>query len=221
MARALTHSQLPVTLIGGGQVTPQDMADALAIGPFLVAADGGADRALALGAVPDLVIGDLDSLGPDARAQIPPDRLHRIAEQDTTDFEKCLSRIQAPLVLGIGFGGGRLDHQLAVLNVISRRRIPPVVLLGEVDICFASPPLLALDLEPGSRVSLFPMGPCTGRSQGLRWPINGLAFAPDGFAGTSNQVVGPVELEIDGPMLVILPRQALRRVVEWMINPAQ
>ena len=39
--------------------------------------------------------------GDAARAAIPAERLHRIAEQDSTDFEKCLRNIRAPLVVGI------------------------------------------------------------------------------------------------------------------------
>ena len=53
----------------------------------------------------------------------------------------------------------------------------------------------------------------TGRSQGLRWPIDGLDFAPSGRIGTSNEVTGPVVLVFDGPgMLVITPREALEQV---------
>ena len=50
------------------------------------------------------------------------------------------------------------------------------------------------------------MGPVKGTSTGLRWPIDGLDFAPDGMIGTSNEVTGPLHLTCDAPrMLVILP----------------
>ncbi len=209
MNEPLLRADRPVTLIGGGAVAPEDLLEAMALAPQLVAADGGADRALAMGAMPDLVIGDLDSISEGARAQIPADRLHQIAEQDSTDFEKCLTRIAAPLVIAVGFGGGRLDHQLAVLHAMSRTTQPPVLLLGGEDICFLAPPRLALDLAAGTRVSLFPMGAARGRSRGLKWPINGIEFAPDQRVGTSNITTGPVDLEIAGPMLVILPRTLL------------
>jgi thiamine pyrophosphokinase len=41
-------------------------------------------------APPEAVIGDFDSIRPAARTALPPDRLHPIAEQDTTDFDKAL-----------------------------------------------------------------------------------------------------------------------------------
>ena len=47
--------------------------------------------------------------------------LHRIAEQETTDFDKVLRSVAAPLAIAVGFSGGRLDHELAVLNCLLTR----------------------------------------------------------------------------------------------------
>ena len=47
-------------------------------------------------------------------------------------------------------------------------------------------PALSLALSPGDPLSLFPMAAVTGTSIGLEWPINGLAFAPDGFYRTGD-----------------------------------
>lgn len=208
-----------VTLIGGGAVTPGDMAEALALAPVLVAADGGADAALALGQRPDLAIGDFDSISDDARAALGPDRLCHVAEQDSTDFAKALSRITADFVIAIGFSGRRLDHTLAALNVMVRHPAPPCVLLAAEDVAFLAPPQLTLPLTAGTRVSLFPMGPASGESTGLYWPVNGIGFAPEGRIGTSNEATGPVHLRIDGPMLVMLPRDCLALAVAAITVP--
>jgi len=196
-----------VTLIGGGEVTADDLAQALALAPAVVAADSGADRALAAGILPQAVMGDLDSISDAGRAAIPPDRLHRIAEQETTDFEKALSRIAAPFVMGVGFSGPRADHLLAALTTLVRLRRPPCLLLAGEDVVFAAPPVLRLDLPPGTRLSLYPLGQVTGTSRGLRWPIDGLTLDPARRVGTSNQTTGAVELVLDGPCIVILPRE--------------
>ncbi|UYV37753.1 hypothetical protein N4R57_01135 [Rhodobacteraceae bacterium D3-12] len=74
--------------------------------PRIVAADGAAQEVLRHGFMPEAVIGDFDSLSEASKRRISQDRLHEISEQDSTDFEKCLSRIEAPLVLGVGFEGG-------------------------------------------------------------------------------------------------------------------
>lgn len=197
-----------VTLVGGGPVARGDLAAALSRAPRLAAADSGADRALALGLQPDVVIGDLDSLSPSGRATLGPRVLH-VAEQDSTDFEKCLTRIQAPLVLAVGFTGGRLDHALAVMNALARLPGRRCVLLGDADAVVLCPPEIALDLLPGTRVSLFPMAEVTGRSIGLAWPVDGLTFSPGGTIGTSNRATGPVRLVMDGPgMLLMVPPAA-------------
>ena len=44
--------------------------------------------------------------------------VHAVGEQETTDLEKCLYSVEAPLFLGVGFLGGRVDHQLAAMNAL-------------------------------------------------------------------------------------------------------
>lgn len=192
---------------------------ALSRAPFLVAADGGADRALTAGHMPEAVIGDFDSLSTDARRRIPLSRQHVIGEQETTDFDKALRSIAAPFVLALGFAGARIDHGLAVFNALVRHWDRPCIVLGPKDVVFACPPLTMLRLKVGDRLSLFPMGQVTGESLGLRWPIQGLSFAPDGMIGTSNVVSEPeVTLRFDGPgMLAILPRARLDAVLSGLV----
>ena len=202
-------SRQPVTLIGGAPLDSDDLSQALALAPVVAAADGGADTALANGLVPQAVWGDFDSISARARAEIPSGNLYPVTEQDSTDFEKCLSRIDAPLVIAVGFAGARHDHFLAALSTLSRRIGPPCILIAAEDVITLCPPEIALDLPPGTRLSLFPMGPASGYAQGLKWPIDGLHFAPDARIGTSNAATGPVLLQTEGPMLLILPRANL------------
>ena len=209
----------PVTLIGGAEVEGDDLDLALARAPNLVAADSGADRALALGHSPEAVIGDLDSLTDKGRAAIPDDRLHLISEQDSTDFEKALREISAPLVIGLGFMGGRMDHQMAVFNALVQFPKQRCLLLGSRDVVFLCPPSFRLDLEEGTTVSLFPLGAVEGVSDGLLWPIGGLYFAPDGRVGTSNIATGTIDVAFTAPkMLMMLPRACFGDVAEALLN---
>ena len=203
-----------VTLAGGGPFGKAALSRALRFAPVIVGADGGADRLLQLNAVPQVVIGDLDSISETARLTLA-DRLFPIAEQETTDFDKALRSIKAPFVLGLGFAGARLDHGLAVLNALVRQPDRRCLILGPKDVTFLAPRALTLHLPIGSRLSLFPMGAVTGRSTGLRWPINGLKFAPDGTIGTSNEVSSKqVQLSFDADkMLVTVPLRALAAVL--------
>jgi thiamine pyrophosphokinase len=214
-APVLHRARGPVTLVGGGPIAPGQLAAALALAPEAVAADGGGDHALPGGREFAAVIGDMDSLrGLDAlRARGVP--VHHLPEQETTDLEKCLYSVEAPLFVGLGFLHGRLDHHLAAMNALVRRRARPTILLGGEDLCFLCPRELALDLPAGARVSLFPMAPVAGRvSEGLLWPVAGIAFAPDGRIGTSNEALGGrMRIGFDAPgMLVILPAALLGAV---------
>lgn len=219
---AIVQSSGGVTLVGGAPVSQASVHKSLTIAPRLVAADGGADRVLALGLMPEAVIGDMDSLSAAGRAALGPARLHQLAEQDTTDFDKAIRSIHAPFILALGFSGARIDHGLAAFNALVRHPERRVIVLGGRDLVFLAPPALRLSLPVGSRLSLFPMGPVTGRSEGLRWPIDGLAFAPDGRIGTSNAVSAPeVRLSFDAPrMLVILPRERLGAVIAGLAPDA-
>lgn len=201
-----------VTLLGGGDVSAQDLAQSLALAPVLMAADGGADAALGLGHMPDAVVGDFDSLSPLARASIPLDRQFPVEEQELTDFGKCLSRLQAPFVLGLGLTGPRLDHFLAVLSQLAHAPMPCLV-LGPDEVIFRCPAQLDLALAPGLRVSLWPLAPVRAWSAGLQWPLSGLDLRPEGRIGTSNRALGPVSLRAEGPLLVLLPREALGAVL--------
>lgn len=214
MSADIVQSYNPVTLLGAGEVAADDLHAALALAPVLVAADGGANIAQDHGLMPDRVIGDLDSIRPALRAALPPERVLHVPEQDTTDFEKCLMRIDAPFILGVGFTGARVDHLLAVWNALVRHPRRRCLILGPEDVAFAAPRHLRLDLAPGTRVSLFPMARVGGTSLGLRWPIDGLNLAPDGRVGTSNVATGPVDLRFhDDGMLVIVPRDALTAAI--------
>lgn len=214
----IVSSDAPVTVVGGAGLDRSDLNTALRLAPTLVAVDGGADAVLIAGMTPVAVIGDMDSLGPIASARLA-DRLHRISEQESTDFDKALRHVTAPLVLALGVTGGRFDHELAMVHVLLCHPDRRCIAIGAQSITFLCPPDLSLDLAPGTVLSLFPMAPVGTRSKGLRWPTDGLRFAPDGRIGTSNEVTGPVRLTPDGPyMLVILPKDTLDVVVKALLD---
>lgn len=217
--RMIVRSDEPIGLFGGGYIGSADTDLVLNRVSQVVAADGGASVLIDSGHMPEAVIGDLDSLSPQHRAQIPADRLFHITEQDSTDFEKALRSIHSPLILGAGFLGGRMDHQLAVLSGLLQFQDRPCILLGAQEVIFHAPPRIAFAVDPGETVSLFPLLPVTGRSKGLEWPIDGLQLAPGARVGTSNRAVSDIVLEVDGPgLLVIAPRIALDQVMQAFLS---
>ena len=203
-----------MTLLGGGFARETDLAKALDIAPTLVCADGGGNRALDWGHHPAGIVGDLDSVDV-ARMRGAGVPLWFVDDQNTTDLEKCLAVLSAPLVIGVGFLGGRFDHSLAAMNVLCRHPERAVVLVGVEDVVFRLPASLSLELVKGTRVSLFPMNDVQASSSGLLWPIEGLKFSPTTQIGCSNAALGgSVGLEVTrGDMICVLPRDQLGAVV--------
>jgi thiamine pyrophosphokinase len=221
MNQVIVQSFEGITLVGGGPVSKAALAISRRFAPRVVAADGGADHCLRNGLLPEAVIGDFDSISAQAQALIPSDRLHRVDDQETTDFDKALGLIAAPFVLALGFVGARVDHGLAVFNALVRHADRPCIVIGPRDVVFHAPPRTRLQMRVGDRLSLFPMAPVTGHSTGLHWPIDRIALAPAGRIGTSNRVsLSQVDLEFDGPgMLVILPRARLAQAITALHGP--
>lgn len=79
---------------------------------FVICADGGYDRALSLGILPDLVIGDMDSV----TAELPDSCIRLPREKDVTDAEAAISEAVSrgfTAVDMIGALGTRMDHAMA------------------------------------------------------------------------------------------------------------
>lgn len=206
-----------ICLIGGGAVDFEAVQDLVARGAILVAADGGADHARALGLRPVAVIGDMDSISPETRDQFG-DLLHHIPEQDSTDFEKSLRVLDVAGIIGFGFLGPRADHGLAAMQALARHQGAPVILQSAQDVVFHLPAHreMAFELPPETRVSLFPFASVACAAEGLRWPLDGLTFDPMGQIGTSNKATGgALRLMAKGAgLLAILPARHRDQVLQ-------
>ncbi len=219
MNRHIVASFDPITLIGGGDADFEQLADARSIAPVCVAADRGAEFARRANVPLRAVIGDMDSISADTLSQIPPDRQIRISEQETTDFDKALRHIDAPLVIGVGFLGGRLDHQLAALHILAVHAHRPCILIAQTEILFIAPPAITVPTTAGDVISIMPLAPVAGRSTGLEWPIDGIKFDPLSRIGTSNRATGAFTLEMSEPHAVlILPRRFIQPVAQALVS---
>ena len=206
-----------VTLVGGGALDAQMLAEATRLAPVLVAADGAADRLRALGMDPALIVGDMDSL--QDRASWDPEKVLALEEQDSTDFEKCLYSTSAPGYVAAGFTGRRVDHMLAAFHALLRYPDKRVVLLGEEEVIASLPAARTFDIsvDPGAVVSIYPLLPVKGtHSRGLKWSVEGLEMAPGRQIGTSNEAVEDnISIGFDGPgAILMLERRYLGALFE-------
>ena len=208
----------PLLIVGGGEVEPDMLAALAARVVGLVGADRGGDIIMAAGLVPDAVIGDMDSVAD--RTGFPErTRIIALAEQQTTDFEKCLYCTSAPVTLALGMTGGRFDHTLAALHAVARhagdRRI---VLVDGHDLAMGVTGSIRLAVGEGARVSIYPLGRTRfAGSEGLLYPLTELEMAQGEAIGTSNRAVADtIAIEAEpgwDPWLLILDRGLLDVVI--------
>lgn len=210
MLEIIVRSPSPIVLLGGAQIAPEVLNILQSYTTTFVAADGGAAHLLKTGLKPQAIIGDMDSVSAVVR-QAFGDVFHPFDDQNTTDFQKAMQRIESPVILSVGFLGGRLDHTLSVLNTIARDALINVILVSEDDVCFlARPKATRLSLPIATRIGLLPLGDVRITTHGLRWDIDDAVMALDGFISTSNETAqNDVTIQATGKLLITLPLSAL------------
>jgi len=215
MTSDIVQTDQSVTLVGAGPINMELLEIALTFAPFLVAVDGGAEMVRKCGKRANLLIGDLDSVSTSTRALYPSHETVHIAEQETTDLDKALSYIQAPLMVGLGFLGGRSDHHLSALRSVGLQSGGSTILLSDEDAVFRAPADLSLPLKRGTRVSIFPVGAAVVSAQGLAWPLANAHMSLDALVSQSNQMAShQLDLQTSGHVLIVVPRAFLPAIVK-------
>lgn len=187
----MSSIQTGLVITGGRGPTLNRVEPWLRTTDLIAAADSGLLCANAWGVRPDLIVGDFDSLEPmSALDRYDQATIHRFPpDKDETDTEIAIRLLRdrgAQRILIAGGGGGRLDHLLGIVSLFDRTPAPDAwmtdcavveLVVGEYHRCGV----------PGRTVSLFPVGtePCRMRSNGLKWPLDGLDWKR-GAIGVSN-----------------------------------
>lgn len=181
----------PALLVVGGDGPPFS-----SIGPllpkygFVCAADSGYDLARSWGLVPDLIVGDMDSIRDPASLPAGVETLVFPRDKDDTDTELGLTILRkrgyGPIAIA-GGGGGRLDHLLAIRAAFERPGGPDEWLTGS-DYVVRISEAGEFSARPGAIVSVFPLsGGASGMgSVGLKWPLEGLSWDASRY-GVSNE----------------------------------
>ena len=186
----------------------------------IIAADGGANRLYDKNKMPDAIIGDLDSL--ENRGDFGPDtKIIHFKEQETTDFEKCLYCVDAPIFLAMGFTGKRLDHTLDNTHTITKlHKTKNVLLIANHDISFVWQGKFISPVAKQTTVSVFPLMPIEfSHSEGLMFGLDHLKMEIGQFVGTSNRTINtdfsivPTDAHSDTPYLITLSSEELYELV--------
>ncbi len=188
-----------VIFVNGVISDPAKLAGRLYADDYLVAADGGAEHALAMGRVPRVVVGDLDSLSPSLRATLVAQGVeleqHPTAKNET-DLELAILRAirdGADEILLVGALGGRLDQSLANVLLMAQRPWPAKLQLLDADQLASivrGGETLTLEAAPGSLVSLLPLSAeVTGITYtGMLYPLDNATLTLGSTRGVSNEV---------------------------------
>ncbi len=222
---ATTHT----LVIADGDVDASLLAE-LAAGPErprLVAADGGAAHVLAAGLVPDVVVGDFDSLSAADRHRLESLGVElRVAapDKDESDMELCLlaalegGSTHVTIVGALGLV--RPEHSVANLLLLADSRLDgvDVVIAGRGSRVFRTgtvdgPGAATVEGEPGDFVSLFGLDTAVEgvTTAGLRFALVDEALPIGPSRGLSNELIAERARVTTrrGRLLVIHTRRAM------------
>ena len=216
--------------------SPRDTAAGSGMSPSLVvAADGGAEHCLALGLEPDVLVGDLDSITPEALGRLRERGIElRQAprDKDESDMELCLllarERGMARVTVLGGLGLLRPEHSIANLLLLADPRFDAmaVVLAGHGARTWrigtsSGPGEAQLSGRPGDYVSLFALDPSVAavRTEGLRFPLDGEDLPLGPSRGLSNRMVAEDARIVSGRgrlVIVHTDQDAESRLTRWL-----
>jgi len=191
---------MPTALIIVNGLLPQPpiLTDCLRQVDQIICADGGANRACAAGIIPDVIVGDLDSITPETRAQLCTTTYLYRPSQYATDLEKTLQyaveqHIQKALL--VGMTGFRLDHQICNLHMMEKFATHLELELHDdfgVGSFLIAPEPRSFRFEtfPGQQISLFAFRKTAGiHTTGLKYPLKGESLTWAVRDGLSNEAL--------------------------------
>ena len=210
-----------VVVLAGGDPLPAsllaDVAEAIDHASLTVAADAGLHHAHRADREVDVLIGDLDSVDPEALEQARragTDVRSYPVDKDATDLALALDLVlertagagagagagaragaERPDVLVIGGHGGRTDHLVANLLLLAAERLAPqrMQVWWGPDMLHFVRDSVWLTGAVGSNVSLLALhGAAEGvRTTGLRFPLDDAVLAAGSSLGMSNRMSAP------------------------------
>lgn len=167
---------------------------------YIIAADGAANRCVEAGILPDLIVGDLDSLREVPELREIPRR--KIDDQNTTDADKLLASMQefsGRRIAVTGLEGDLPDHTLSAYASIFASPLRPEILFRKgVMYPLSGPIVRQVQAARGSRVSVIPFTDCRGITlEGVEWPLAEAQLSPGGSNSISNRAVdGTIRVSI-------------------------
>lgn len=182
---------------------------------FIICADGGTHHALTLGLIPNLIIGDMDSLPPSFQiSTFNGEVLQFPRDKNETDLELAISHaitLNPSEILIIAALGGRIDQTLANIALLAHFQLATFNLkltdgLEEILLCKDQ---VEINGRSGDIISLIPwQGNVEGvTTQNLKWKLNNEILFFDKTRGISNEMISDTAIiSIKKGLLLIVHR---------------
>lgn len=164
-------------VICNGEMPPKKMLlPILKTRPFIVCADGGANKARSYAIEPHCIIGDLDSITQRTRHYFSSVPVVHVADQNSTDLEKALDYLlenKFSSAVVVGATGARPDHELSNFSILLKYHSRLKLTFFD-ELCTAEivQKRIKFPADIGQQISLVPLGRCTGIvTTGLKYPL--------------------------------------------------
>ena len=204
-----------IIIFANGQLPNPEAARALLReGDFILAADGGANHLYQMGILPNMLVGDLDSVDEDILFELTANEVEIVQyseDKDETDLELAIQvaiEMGASQVLIAGALGDRLDQSLAALSLLSDPMLTrcDVRLDDGEQAAFFCRKQAEIRGRSGDTVSLIPWGGLVEgvKTEGLVWPLYGETLYPSKTRGISNRLAGETaSIQIQSGLLLV------------------
>lgn len=203
------------TILLGGELEPTPRLAGQIAGSRVVAADSGVAHAATLGLVPELWLGDFDSMPeivPEPVRDVP--RLVFPTDKDKTDgelaVEAALHRGASSLIMVGAFGGPRADHaflHLALALRLAGNGIDIVLTSGRQEGVPLRPGRTRFDYGDGTPFSILTFSDLAGLGiTGAKWPLHDVAVPFGSSLTLSNEVSGELEITLNSGRALLLAR---------------
>jgi thiamine pyrophosphokinase len=167
---------------------------------FILCADGGTRHALALGLVPNVIVGDMDSLPENySPSTFNGEFVLFPKDKNETDLELAINHaitLSPHQILILAALGGRMDQTLANIALLSNLQLATcdIRLADGVEEIFFCRDQAKVEGRSGDIVSLIPwQGEVTGVfTENLRWHLHHETLYPEKTRGISNEMTADV-----------------------------
>jgi len=189
-----------IIFANGNLPNPEKARALLRPDDFNLCADGGTRHALALGLVPNVIVGDMDSLPENfSPSTFNGEFVLFPKDKNETDLELAINHaitLSPHQILILAALGGRMDQTLANIALLSNLQLATfdVRLTDGVEEIFFCRDQAKVEGRSGDIVSLIPwQGEVTGVfTENLRWHLHHETLYPEKTRGISNEMTADV-----------------------------